>query len=64
MKRKLTSYCLWSLEVVEFTQWIYIHLEWASMISKNIFSIKEAASMYTQFFSSNKIGIQGFFFYL
>ena len=29
-----------TLEVAEFTQWISIHLEWASMISKNIFPIK------------------------
>ena len=28
-----------TLEVVEFTQWISSHLEWTSMISKNIFPI-------------------------
>ena len=27
-------------EVAEFTQWISIHLEWTSMINKNIFLIK------------------------
>ena len=32
-----------TLEVAEFTQWISIHLEWASMISKNIFPMKGPA---------------------
>ena len=32
-----------TLEVAEFTQWISIHLEWASVISKNIFPMKGPA---------------------
>ena len=35
-----------TLEVAEFTQWIPIHLEWALIISKNIFPIKRTRIIY------------------